>query len=128
MSEPRYMRAYYHEFKPTECDSVDAVLEAIAMAGRAYHSTECWDEAEHLGPEGYWTLIQTRANEAATLIRRLEAENAAQAKRIAKLEEALRKLIDTQQAWKDQVSAIIRRAPNVHQRAIDRARAALGGD
>jgi hypothetical protein len=62
----RYMRAYYHTFTPTGCDPVDAVLEAVAMAGKGYHNTDRWDEAEQYGPDGYWGLIQYRADAAAT--------------------------------------------------------------
>jgi DUF1365 family protein len=31
----RYMRAYYHTFEPTGDDKIDAILEAVAMAGKA---------------------------------------------------------------------------------------------
>lgn len=66
MSE-RYLRAYYHEFTPTSDDKIDAILEAIAMAGKSYHSTSQWGDAEdQYGPGGYWSLIQLRANEAAS--------------------------------------------------------------
>lgn len=61
----RYMRAYFHTFTPTGVDAVDAILEAIAMAGKSYHNTIDWGDADHLGPNGYWDLIQQRANEAA---------------------------------------------------------------
>lgn len=70
MAEERHMRAYYHTFTPTGVDEIDAILEAVAMAGKSYHSTEMWDEAEHHGEDGYWGLIQRRANKAAEKIRR----------------------------------------------------------
>lgn len=70
MPEERHMRAYYHTFTPTGVDAVDAILEAVAMAGKAYHNTEMWDEADHHGPYGYWGFIQQRADEAAEKIRR----------------------------------------------------------
>jgi hypothetical protein len=63
----RYMRAYYHEFAPTGCDRVDAILEAIAKAGKAYHSTSGWSESvggDDSGPS-YWDAIQQAANDAA---------------------------------------------------------------
>jgi hypothetical protein len=61
----RYMRAYFHTFTPTGDDKVDAILEAVALAGKAFHHTMDWSEAEEYGPAGYWDLIQQRANEAA---------------------------------------------------------------
>ena len=66
------MRAYYHTFEPTGCDEVDAILEAIAMAGRGYHFTGDWGDAEHLGPDGYWSLIQKRCDDLAYRIKGLE--------------------------------------------------------
>jgi hypothetical protein len=61
----RYMRAYYHEFTPTGVDHIDAILEAVAMAGKAYHNTGDWSDAEEYGPRGYWDLIQKCADTAA---------------------------------------------------------------
>ena len=62
----RYMRAYYHEFTPTGCDAVDAILEAVAKAGKAYHHTSEWSEPVEFGvDESYWEVIQKRADEAA---------------------------------------------------------------
>src|SRR5690606_22026641 len=69
-SQPRYMRAYYHTFTPTGCDAVDAILEAIALAGKAYHCTDQWDEPSEYGNESspcYWDLIQQAADKAASL-------------------------------------------------------------
>ena len=66
--EARYMRAYFYTFEPTGVDAVDAILEAVALAGRAYHHTGQWDDCEEYGPWGYWGLIQERANAAAEAI------------------------------------------------------------
>lgn len=55
----RYMRAYYHEFTPTGVDHIDAILEAIALAGKGCHNTEDWREF------GYWDKIQEAADTAA---------------------------------------------------------------
>jgi hypothetical protein len=66
----RFLRAYYHEFKPTGDDRIDAILEAIALAGKAYHNTSDWNDAEEYGEDGYWAFIQRRADEAARSIRR----------------------------------------------------------
>lgn len=73
----RYMRAYFHEFTPTGVDAVDAVLEAIALAGKGYHYTGDWTDADQYGPDGYWSLIQLVANNAAGAFRSLSAKLAA---------------------------------------------------
>lgn len=73
----RYMRAYFHEFTPTGVDAVDAVLEAIALAGKGYHYTGDWTDADQYGPDGYWSLIQLVANNAAVAFRSLSAKLAA---------------------------------------------------
>jgi hypothetical protein len=38
------MSAYYYAFEPTGCRPVDAVLSAVACAGKAYHYTADWTE------------------------------------------------------------------------------------
>lgn len=68
------MRAYFHTFTPTGCDAVDAILEAVALAGKANHYTGDWGDDESLGPCGHWTLIQVRANEAADRLSTLTAQ------------------------------------------------------
>lgn len=73
----RYMRAYFHEFTPTRVDAVDAVLEAIALAGKGYHYTGDWTDADQYGPDGYWSLIQLVANNAAVAFRSISAKLAA---------------------------------------------------
>lgn len=64
----RYMRAYYYTFTPTGCDPIDAILEAIARAGKSFHCTSCWDESCESAPNGYWRLIEERAEKAAELL------------------------------------------------------------
>lgn len=61
----RFLTGYYYTFEPTGDDKIDAILEALAIASRAFHSTEFWEEASELGENGYWGFIQQRANEAA---------------------------------------------------------------
>lgn len=68
----RYLRAYFHTFEPTGCDAVDAILEAIAIAGKAYHNTMEWSEEDLGAPNGYWALIQQRANEAARGVKEVD--------------------------------------------------------
>ena len=62
---PRYMHAYYHTFTPTGVDTVDAILEAIAHAGKSYHNTDQWDEPNCVAKDGYWQMIQERATATA---------------------------------------------------------------
>jgi hypothetical protein len=60
------MRAYYRTFTPTGCDAVDAILEAIALAGKAFHNTSEWYDGEYNGTgKSYWQLIQEAADNAA---------------------------------------------------------------
>ncbi len=75
----RYLRAYYHEFTPTGRDEVDAVLEAVARAGRAYHSTAEWDEPIKYGKDGpnFWDFIQERADASAVKLAQAEAREKA---------------------------------------------------
>lgn len=60
----RSLNAYYYSFDPTGCDEVDAILEAVARAGKAFHCTSDWQEADHTG-EGVADRIQRVANELA---------------------------------------------------------------
>jgi hypothetical protein len=60
----RYMTAYWFALEPTGCDSIDAILEAIAKAGKGCHSTADWIDYPEEG-ESYVDLIQRAANEAA---------------------------------------------------------------
>jgi hypothetical protein len=79
------MDAYYYGFDRTGCDAVNRILSAVACAGKAFHSTEDWnDEAGDWGGKGKTPVewIQNAANEAASLVTRLQqAEEAL--KRIA---------------------------------------------
>ncbi len=68
----RNMRAYFYGFHYTHADEIDAILEAVARAGKGHHHTEYWDD--HDGDEpSYIDRIQTAANEAAAEIERLRA-------------------------------------------------------
>lgn len=60
----RNMRAYYFGFTPTGCDPVDAILEAVARAGKAYHHTDQWG-ASNGGEPSYAEQIQRAAEHAA---------------------------------------------------------------
>ena len=69
----RRMDAYYYFFDSTKVDCINKILSAVACAGKAYHSTECWiDDApfnynDHTGKSPVeW--IQNAANEAADVV------------------------------------------------------------
>jgi len=76
--EPRRMDAYYYSFDPTGVDLLDKVLSSVALAGKAFHHTEDWND--QVAPSGDHTggspaeWIQNAANEAAAGITRLRAE------------------------------------------------------
>lgn len=91
--EDRQFYGYFISFEPTGNEHVDAVLAAVASAGKACHHTEGWcEEAERIervddpdAPRGYrlshhdegWSwcdLIQFTANAAADRIAELSAE------------------------------------------------------
>lgn len=61
--------AYYYGFELTGVLPVDAILEAVAQAGKAYHHTSSWDDydCKDYGdpPKTYAQRIQDAANEAA---------------------------------------------------------------
>jgi len=69
----RRMDAYYYGFDPTGIPEIDAILSAVAHAGKGYHHTEMWSDVP--SPEEKWArfgpgrsmtdVIQAAANEAA---------------------------------------------------------------
>ena len=71
--EPLRMSAYYYSFDETGVRSVDEILSAVAIAGKAYHHTESWSDPIYNRPESYIDLIQQAAERAAAEIRRLLA-------------------------------------------------------
>jgi hypothetical protein len=73
------MNAYYYGFEPTGVPAIDAILSAVAWAGKAVHHTEGWSEEAYSGqaPEPLrgetpveW--IQNAANDAAKRYRSYE--------------------------------------------------------
>ena len=70
MQMKRFLSAYYWTFEPTGVDEIDAILEAIATAGKMFHNTSEWDEpvVDEDGP-CYWDVIQMRANVAAARLK-----------------------------------------------------------
>lgn len=69
----RRMDAYYYGFDATGIAEIDAVLSAVASAGKAYHHTDCWNDAD-CGPSPA-EVIQAVANLAASRIAILRASN-----------------------------------------------------
>ena len=86
----RRMNAYYYSFDPTGQPAIDAILSAVAHAGKGYHHTESWHD------DGEWSrwgegrsvvdVIQAAANEAAlALLDAAEESDALRAERDALL-------------------------------------------
>ncbi|HBO4748900.1 TPA: hypothetical protein L4V19_002006 [Pseudomonas aeruginosa] len=69
----RNLDAYYYGFDPTGCDLVDSVLEQVARAGKAFHSTDYWNE-EDLDGLSPVDKMQAAANASAKTIMALIAE------------------------------------------------------
>ena len=77
------LNAYFYGFAPTENDSVDAILSAVAWAGKGWHHTESWADDSDWNPapnqlEGRCAVawIQNAAQKAADHITALEQRNA----------------------------------------------------
>lgn len=70
----RKLAAYWYCFAPTGCGIVDDILEAIAKAGAAHHSTEYWADSIEGDPPSYIEIIQETAKRTADCI---EAQDAA---------------------------------------------------
>ena len=75
----RRLDAYYYGFDATTSVVIDDILSAVAIAGKMYHATECWNEEQ---PDGMSPVdvIQETANRAA-------AHLAAQAAEVERLRE-----------------------------------------
>lgn len=65
------MDAYYFGFSATGAREIDEILSAIACAGKAYHHTQMWNDADE-GEWSYAELIQHAASRAAARIAELE--------------------------------------------------------
>jgi len=65
MNEHGEVFAYYYGFELTGVEAVDAILIAVAAAGKGYHSTEFWSDASYDGGPSYTERIQQSADEAA---------------------------------------------------------------
>ena len=69
------MDAYYFGFSATGVREIDEILSAVACAGKAYHHTERWNDADE-GEWSYAELIQHAATRAAAHIRLIAQEEA----------------------------------------------------
>jgi len=58
--------AYWYSLDSTGVEAIDAILKAVASAGRSYHNTEDWTEIDDNGKSEI-DYIQEAANEAARL-------------------------------------------------------------
>ena len=65
-AEELKMNAYYYSFRPTGVYEIDKILSEIVSAGKAYHSTEDWnnDDGPWLSPV---EKIQAAADNAAKI-------------------------------------------------------------
>ena len=61
----RRLSSYYFDFDPTGDERIDLILGAVAVAGKAYHSTEWWNDDEYGRGFTFVDLIQAAANHAA---------------------------------------------------------------
>lgn len=70
------LSAYYFGFDETGVPEVDAILAAVAAAGKGYHHTNGWTEDNLGGPEHptYVELIQAMADRAAAAFRAKEKQ------------------------------------------------------
>lgn len=62
----RRLNAYYFSFDSTGSPIIDAILSAVAYAGKSYHHTESWARGSRWDEgRSYVDVIQAAANEAA---------------------------------------------------------------
>jgi hypothetical protein len=61
------MDAYYYGFEPTGIGIIDAILSAVATAGKHYHGTDMWTDEDY-GPSEE-ACIQAAADKAALELR-----------------------------------------------------------
>lgn len=78
LPEGARMDAYYFGFERTGVGIIDAILSAVAIAGKGVHSTEGWADEEfaryHSDQLTYEQRIQKAADDAAATLRSLLAE------------------------------------------------------
>ena len=65
MSETGRVQSYYFGFDLTGVEPVDAILRAVARAGKAYHNTSEWADPWNDDEQSQESLIQQAADAAA---------------------------------------------------------------
>ena len=80
-SPTRRLDAYYYSFNETGSVPIDAILSAVAIAGKSCHNTDMWTEDDEWSRWGVGRslvdVIQCAANEAAAALLDAAAERAA---------------------------------------------------
>jgi hypothetical protein len=73
---PLRMDAYYYGFVETGVRVIDEILSAVAVAGKAYHHTESWNEVDpwHGDGKSHVERIHDAATRAAVRVKELESE------------------------------------------------------
>ena len=69
-----FLSPYYYGFQATGVDCIDRILEAISIAGKAYHNTSEWGESSEYDNKKsptFWELIELKAHEAAKEFQKL---------------------------------------------------------
>lgn len=73
----RRLNAYYFSFDSTGSPIIDAILSAVAYAGKSYHHTESWaNDSRWNEGRSYVDVIQAAANEAANKLTAADAQRA----------------------------------------------------
>ena len=67
------MSSYWYDFERTGVEAIDRILAEIAWSGKAFHSTEFWNNKEE-GWMSYIERIQAAADSAAIDITAIERE------------------------------------------------------
>jgi len=113
---PKYVSAYYYSFQLTGDDKIDAILSAVASAGKAYHHTEDWNEISKRSGLSYIETIQQAANAAARNEKSPPEEAGAKAEKVINVPVV------------DRGGEIGWLSPAQYSDLVDRITTALGGD
>lgn len=99
------MDAYYFGFERTEVGAVDALLSAVAWAGKGAHNTESWNDTDISGyyrgrsglPDGEsgTDLIQQTANRSAAQVKEMAARLKVANQRLRRVEDFVAMVMDT---------------------------------
>ena len=88
-SPTRRLDAYYYSFSETGSVTIDAILSAVAIAGKSCHNTDMWTEDDEWSRWGVGRslvdVIQCAANEAAAALLDAAAERDALAAKVERV-------------------------------------------